>query len=283
MYDYDALKKDISSLGDTAEVFSIGKSIMQKELYCIQIGTGSRVIAANGAHHGLEYLTSALLMKFAAEFLHCLNNDTPMFGYSPSELAKKTTLYIIPMVNPDGVDIAVNGLDITNPYHRRLISMVGIHSFNKVWQANAAGVDLNHNYDANHRITVSSPAPSLYGDEFPESQPETQAMTAFIRRVCPDVLLCFHSQGREIYYDFDGLAGERSRRLMSRLAEASGYSPALEGGTASYGGCKDWFIREFGGCGYTIEIGSGKNPLPLSMLNSVFEENARLILEAMLP
>jgi g-D-glutamyl-meso-diaminopimelate peptidase len=52
-------------------------------------------------------------------------------------------------------------------------------------------------------------------------------------------------------------------------------------GTAAYGGCKDWFIKEFGKSGFTVEIGHGKNPLPMSMLDDVYEENARIILCAM--
>ena len=52
-------------------------------------------------------------------------------------------------------------------------------------------------------------------------------------------------------------------------------------GTASFGGCKDWFIKEFGKAGFTIEIGSGKNPLPMEKLDEIYNENARIILKAM--
>ena len=118
------------------------------------------------------------------------------------------TVYVVPMVNPDGVDIALNGLDITNEYHRHLISMVGIHSFNHVWQANSRGVDINHNFDAKWQMVVDKPSPSKYGGEYAESEPETRAITEFVRKEQFDMLLAFHSQGREIYYDFDGMTGE---------------------------------------------------------------------------
>ena len=52
-------------------------------------------------------------------------------------------------------------------------------------------------------------------------------------------------------------------------------------GTASFGGCKDWFIKEFGREGFTVEIGQGLNPLPMSMLDDVYDENAKIILCAM--
>ena len=284
-YDYKNLTDDINILKenypDYVRCFSVGKSIMDKDIPCLAIGNGKKNMLLIGAHHGLEYLTSAFLMKFVSNYTVHLMTDCKYFECNVSDLCDKLTLYIIPMLNPDGVDIAVNGLDITNRYHRELISLVGIHSFNKVWQANAGGVDINHNYDANWQMTVTRPAPSKYGGAYPESEPETQAAVKFIRKNNIDMLLCFHSQGKEIYYDFDGKTAKRSEKIAYKMALESGYAVKKPTGTASYGGCKDWFINEFGKEGYTIEIGSGKNPLPTKMLDDIYDENARMILTAM--
>ncbi|MCC8169844.1 MAG: M14 family metallocarboxypeptidase [Oscillospiraceae bacterium] len=277
-YDYSAMRNDIRKLTEKfngVESFSIGKSLMDKDILCIKIGEGERKLFLSGAYHGLEYLTSAFLMRFAERYIK--NIDEPRM----KKLYQKVTLYIVPMVNPDGVDIAVNGLDITNPYHRRLISMVGIHSFNNVWQANARGVDINHNYDAKWNMVVENPAPSKYGGEYAESEPETQAVANFVREQSFDMLLAFHSQGEEIYYDFDGMTGKKSEEIAEKLAEESGYKVCRPTGTAAFGGCKDWFIKEFGREGFTVEIGRGKNPLPMKMLDDVYEENERLVLRAM--
>ena len=204
-----------------------------------------------------------------------------MFGFDVVSFFDKISLYIVPMLNPDGVDIAVNGLDITNPWHRRLISLVGIHSFQEVWQANANGVDLNHNYDADWKITVDFPSPTKFGGEYAFDQPETQCMAKLIRDVDCDMLLCFHSQGREIYYDFNGRQERGAKALAEKMAKISGYEVKKPTGTASYGGCKDWFLEEFGRSGFTVEIGTGKNPLPVSELKNIFEENSKIILCAM--
>ena len=284
-YDYKRLMRDVKILnenyGDFLESFSIGESVMGKEIPCMKLGKGEKKMLLIGSHHGLEYLTSAFLIKFLSNYIVKLITDSDYFGYDIKQLHEKLTLYIIPMLNPDGVDIAVNGLDITNPHHRRLISMVGIHSFNSVWQANARGVDINHNYDAGWKMTVSRPSPSKYGGMVAESEPETQSAVKFIRDNNIDMLLCFHSQGREIYYDFDGMTAVRSEEIARRMAMESGYAVAVPTGSASYGGCKDWFIKEFGKEGFTIEIGKGKNPLPMQMLDDVYEENTRLVLTAM--
>lgn len=283
-YDYSMMKRDAEYLVRNfpeASLYSIGESVMEHKLYCIEIGTGSRKLFVNGAHHGLEYLTSAFLMRFLREALTAQKNHEKMFGHDVAALFCRTTLYTVPMVNPDGVDIAIHGIDITNPYHRHLISMVGIHSFHRVWQANANGVDINHNYDAGWRVVKEKPSPSQYSGPYSESEPETQAVVRFVREQQFDMLLAFHSQGGEIYYDYDGKMSMEAESLAHQFSRVSGYRPAKPEGDASFGGCKDWFIQEFGKSGFTIEVGHGKNPLPMELLDQIYQENVPILLCAM--
>lgn len=283
-YDYHNLELDCNMLIKSyrfCDLFSIGESVMEKKLYCIKVGNGQKKLFINGAHHGLENITSAFLMKFLNELCSVFFNGGTLMGYNVNKLLQKASLYCVPMVNPDGVDIAVNGIDITNPYHRKLISKVGVHSFNKVWQANANGVDINHNYNANWQVVKEYPSPSGYSGPHYESEPETKAIVEFVKNKNFDMLIAFHSQGGEIYYDFDGTAPERSFEIASRFSDVSGYKACIATGTAAFGGCKDWFIKEFGKAGFTVEIGHGKNPLPIDTLNKIYAENAKIILEAM--
>ena len=283
-YDYQQLRNDAHNLVSQfkeAELLSIGESVMEHKLYCIKIGCGERKLFINGAHHGLEYLTAAFIMRFLKEYAECIHNDLDFFGHRAKALSERTTLYALPMVNPDGVDIAIHGIDVTNPHHRKLVSMVGIHSFNKVWQANVNGVDINHNYNAGWRVVEMRPSPSKYSGPYSESEPETKAIVQFVRDTKFDMLMAFHSQGGEIYYDFDGKVAENSYDLAKEFSQVSGYKTAVPEGSASFGGCKDWFIEEFGKSGFTIEIGHGKNPLPIEMLDQIYIENAKIILCAL--
>lgn len=283
-YDYRQLRKDIDALAGRcpfAENSVIGYSVMKNPIHCIKLGDGDIKVFINCAHHGLEYLTSAFIMRFLREYGDAIRSGENLFDYDVLKLRRKVTLYVVPMVNPDGVDIAVNGLDITNPHHQRLISMVGIHSFNRVWQANVRGVDINHNYNAGWRVVKARPNPTQYAGPYSESEPETKVVVDFVRKMDFDMLMAFHSQGGEIYYDFDGMQAENSLKLAEKMAEASGYAVSVPEGAASFGGCKDWFIKEFGKAGFTVEIGHGENPLPLSMLDEIYEENARLILASL--
>lgn len=278
-YDYERLMSDINKLKDSGiEIYTAGQSLMGKDIPYFKMGEGRKKLFLSGAYHGLEYLTAAFLMRFAVEYKKAAKMDGKYLGYDVHAVYKDVTIYILPMVNPDGVDIAVNGLDITNEYHRKLISMVGIHSFNHVWQANARGVDINHNFNANWNMVIERPSPTKYGGMYPESEPETRAVTELVRKEKFDMLLAFHSQGREIYYDFDGMTGQRSLETARKMAQQSGYAVCIPEGTASFGGCKDWFIKEFGREGFTVEIGYGENPLPMSMLDDVYDENAKMII-----
>lgn len=283
-YDYNRLVCDSKKLANKyhfLDLYSIGESVMENKIYCIKIGRGKKKIFINGAHHGLEHLTSAFIMRFIEEYAYAISEGCDFFRHSPAELFNSVSLFAVPMVNPDGVDIAIHGMDITNPYHRKLISMVGIHSFNKVWQANANGVDINHNYDANWQVVEEHPSPSKYSGPYSESEPETKAIVDFVRSEKFDLLLAFHSQGGEIYYDFDGKMSSDSLELAKNFASVSGYIPSKTSGSASFGGCKDWFIKEFGKAGFTVEMGHGKNPLPDEMLSKIYNENAEIIISAM--
>lgn len=283
-YDYDNLLADCKALTKKHPFIReeiIGKSVMKKPIIALRVGSGDKKLFINCAHHGLEYLTSAFIMRFLEEYAINVEEETRFFGYDACDLFKRVGLFVVPMVNPDGVDIAVNGLDITNPFHQKLISMVGIHSFNRVWQANARGVDINHNYNALWHVVDKNPSPTKYAGPYSESEPETKSIIEYVRENNFDMLIAFHSQGREIYYDFDGMTARNTMKIAEKMAAESGYAIKTPVGSASFGGCKDWFIKEFGKAGFTVEIGMGKNPLPMEQLDEVYPENAKLILGSM--
>ena len=283
-YDYENLCRDGARLASAfgfLDMFSVGESVMERKILCFSLGNGERKLFINGAHHGLEYLTAAFIMKFLEDFAYFAKSGRQLLGYNLRSFLCNTTLFAIPMVNPDGVDIALHGLDLTAPRHRRLCSFVGIHNFGSVWQANANGVDINHNYDAAWRKVAPRPAPTRYCGPYAESEPETRAIVEFTKSVCPDILIAFHSQGREIYYDFNKKLAKSSLELARIFARESGYALAAPEEDASFGGCKDWFIDKFNRPGFTIEMGIGKNPLPLEMLDNIYEENAKIILCAL--
>lgn len=292
-YTYDILERDIQGLKvryPFIETGSAGRSLLGRNLYYIRLGTGPNQVFYNGAHHALEWITVPLLMKFTEEFLKAyVLGNTLSRGYNPRNIWNTSSIYIIPMVNPDGIDLVLNGLQPDNPYYRDLIRWNnGSSDFSRTWQANNRGVDLNHNYNAAWELSkqaeaeygITGPGPTRFSGTSPESEPESRAVADFTRSHNFRLVLAYHSQGRVIYWNFMNMAPPQARFIGEQFSRASGYALDQTTGIASYAGYKDWFIQQYRRPGYTIEVGSGTNPLPISQFDTIYNENLEVLLLA---
>jgi g-D-glutamyl-meso-diaminopimelate peptidase len=292
-YTYSVLDRNLQGLQARypfLEVGSAGKSVLGKDLFYLRLGTGPNQVFYNGAHHALEWITSPLLMKFAEEFLKAYSEDGAIGGsYHPRDIWEKSSIYILPMVNPDGVDLVLNGLQPDNPYYQELVQWNnGSTDFSTVWEANNRGVDLNHNYDAAWQLSkdaeaeygVTGPGPTRYSGPFPESEPESKAVADFTRSRDFRLVLAYHSQGEVIYWNFMDMAPPEAKTIGEELSRISGYRLDLSTGIASYAGYKDWFIQDYRKPGYTIEVGKGKNPVPISQFDTIYRDNLGMLLYA---
>ncbi len=268
------------------EVYSVGKSVEGRELLCIKFGRGNKKIFLNGAHHALEWITSSLLVSFSFDFLNSLENAKCLYGYDLNKIYKKVSFYIMPMVNPDGVNVVLNGLDGTNEYHRLIKEMLNGKDVKKIWQANIHGVDLNHNYDASFykgktleiENGVFGAGPTRFSGGTPFSEPETISVRDLFEKELFNLSLAFHSQGEVIYWDYYNKS--KYFDMAKKLSEVSGYELDEAGGISSVSGFKDWVIDKYEVPAFTVEVGKGKNPISFSQFCKVKEDNTKLILEA---
>ena len=60
--------------------------------------------------------------------------------------------------------------------------------------------------------------------------------------------------------------------MAQAMSAVSGYKLGEAEGLARGGGFKDWFEQKFHRPAFTIEIGKGMNPLPISDLDSIYEK-----------
>ncbi len=292
-YTYDRLCEDIEKIkADYPEVQigKIGRSVWGKNLYYIKLGRGNLNVMYNGAHHGMEWITSAMLMKFATEFLKSRKSGKSLGGFNTNVLWDRATLYIVPMLNPDGVRLSALGMPNRLPLieKQRLLRLNGSADFTK-WQANANGVDLNHNYDAMWQKSkdmeaeygIYSPGATRFSGTAPESEPESRALASFTRKHKFDLAIAFHSQGKVIYHGFMGKNPPRSKSIAGAFTKISPYQLDSTEGIASYGGYKDWFVDKFNKPGYTVEVGYGQNPLPYSQLPEIYRDTLPIMLGAL--
>ncbi len=251
----------------------IGTSILGKSIPIIHIGNeNAPAVLYVGAHHGMEWITSSLLLNFADDFCRLSESGISVFGIYPRALSKARQIKIVPMLNPDGVELQINGIRGNNPLRERLLTMNPKNDFSS-WQANARGVDLNHNYDAGfeeykileREAGILSGCATRYSGEFPESEPETGALCNLIR--WDDGIrgaLTLHSQGEEIYCSAEGEMYNRCKAIGKLLEKMTGYKLCTPETMASYGGMTDWMVSKMKLPSFTVECGKGKNPLPIS-------------------
>lgn len=291
-YTYEIMEMDIDGLEARypfIETGVAGRSVLGRNLYYIRLGSGPDEVHYNAAHHALEWITAPVLMKFAENFCRAYATGSSIRGYNVRDIWSRSSIYIIPMVNPDGVNLVLEGLKPDNPYYNQLLgwNTTG-QPFSEVWQANIRGTDLNRNYPASWQeakaqeqsLGIFGPGPTRYGGPSPLSEPETQAMVNFTRRHNFKLVLAYHTQGEVIYWLYKDMEIPRARQIGETFARASGYTLSLTPYEAAYAGYKDWFIEEFGRPGYTIEAGLGRNPLPISQFDDIYRSNEEILLLA---
>lgn len=90
----DIIAPLIDSFVDQFEVKEIGKSVLQKSIYQVKIGSGKTKILIWSQMHGNEPTTT----KGLFDFFNFLNSETEL----AKQIKENYTLLCIPMLNPDG-------------------------------------------------------------------------------------------------------------------------------------------------------------------------------------
>ena len=266
---------------------AIGSSTMGKPLWAVTIGEGETQIFYNASHHANEWITTPVLMTFLEEYCLALLDGDTLYGYDAAELFRRTALSLVPMVNPDGVDL-VTGLLNSGPWYERASQWAADYPdirFPLGWKANLNGVDLNLQYPAGweeakkikESMGYTSPGPRDYVGPGPLTQPEALAVYRFTLQNDFRLTLSYHAQGKIIYWRYLDYLPPRSAEIAAAMGEASGYSVEATPTASGYAGYKDWFIQTYDRPGYTIEVGQGVSPLPLTQFDEIYADNLGIL------
>ncbi len=269
----------------------LSATAFQRPIRTLVIGNGPRKVLFTAAHHANEWITALILLKFAEDWAQAIAARGTIGGQNAEALARAVTIYMVPMVDPDGVDLVTGAIrpgDIQYDLALRISQDYPQIPFPEGWKANLLGTDLNLNYPAGwlqareikYMQGFISPAPRDFVGRSPLNQQETRALAEYTRFLDPALILAYHTQGKEIYWQFKDYEIPGAEELGQRMAQASGYTLAQVAYESAFAGFKDWFIQEFRRPGYTIEAGMGVNPLPLSQFDEIYQDNLPILLIA---
>jgi g-D-glutamyl-meso-diaminopimelate peptidase len=252
---------------NNVDVTVIGNSTLSVPIYAVHIGNydGDQFIIEGGIH-AREYASTLLII----ELIKYLYNKIDQFG-----------IYFIPLVNPDGVKLVLEGLDPNLPQETKdfLLSVNNNSTDFSQWKANINAVDLNVNFDAlwgGGAQNVRYPSPGNFIGYETNSEPEVKALIDFTIFVNPILTISYHTKGEVIYYGFETLTQDELARdtyIVNELARVTGYEPILT--RFSTGGYSDWVSLNLKVPAYTIEIGNPKLPHPIGLdqIPIIFEQN----------
>lgn len=264
--------------------YPIGRSVAGRRIEAIRIGAGPLRVGLNAAHHANEWITTPLVLLFLERYAAAFAQNGNIGGVSAQTLYASSTLTLVPLVNPDGVDLVTGAFSEGDSFYesaRALSAFYPSIPFPSGWKANISGVDLNLGYPAgweNARAIKQAqgftrPGPRDYVGTRPLETPENRAMYELSIREQYDRAIAYHTQGGEIYWEYQGYAPQGSRALADRFAAVSGYTVANVPYGSSFAGYKDWMIGSQRSNAFTVEAGRGVNPLPIGDLPLLYTEN----------
>ncbi len=269
----------------------LARTAFGRPIRTLVIGNGPRKVLYSASHHANEWITTPVILKFVEDFAEAIESGGRIGDVDAAELRNTATIYTVPMVDPDGVALVTGEITQGDPQYvmaQAIATDFPAIPFPNGWKANLLGVDLNLNYPAGWLQArenkfaqgFTRPAPRDFVGRAPLDQFETRALAGYTEAIDPALVLAYHTQGKVIYWQFQDYDIPGARELGERFAEISGYSLEETPFLSAFAGYKDWFIKYFRRPGYTIEVGEGENPLPISQFDEIYRDNLGILVTA---
>ena len=260
-FDHERLMSELMGIDERAGVSVLTRSIMGKEIPLITLGKGKRAVAMIACQRGDESKSSAVLLAFIKDYLAHLSRRAAVLEYSVERLFEERRIYLVPMLNPDGVDYALHGVSELNPLRDRLLEMNNGEDFSR-WRANARGVDLARNYEVGFmeyralNATLNG-APEGFCGEYPESEPETASLCRFLRFKKDELcgVLSLGTGGDELLC---GCGETMTAKIMSAgriLSRMSGFRLVRPEQITPGAGLGEWCTVQLGKPAYSFKCG----------------------------
>lgn len=284
-YSYEYLVENSNDLQkmypDIIKKSSIGKSVEGRDLILLEFGRGKKKIFVCGTHHAREYISTTYIMYAIDRYAYLYRTNGNFGEYNIKEILDNVTFCIVPMVNPDGVNLVQNGVYATqNPEYVKSmpINESPRHGF-KAWKANINGVDVNWNYDKDWSIEKNKASRGSMGfnGDMPNSEPETIAMANYVDNHVFEAYISFHTQG-SIFFWADDIKNPTN---INRIVRSdTGFLQFTETGGGIGGSFFDYVYRKYGKATMTVELCKyvGNYPYPDYDFDSVWAPAKNILL-----
>ena len=290
-YSYSKMQNDLRNLKARypfLQIENIGESVQKRQIPCIRIGEGKSEVMYSASIHANEWITSLILMKFIEDFCISYTKNRDIFEHNPKEIYKASSIYIVPMLNPDAVELVVGNIKEGSTeynHYKEIADNFPNISFPSGWKANYNGVDLNLQFPTNweeaRRIKFeqgyNKPAPRDFVGFGPLTEPESLAIYNFTLKHNFRLILAYHTQGEVIYWKYEDFNPKDAEEIGRIFSKVSSYYLDVTPPESANAGYKDWFIMNYNRPGYTIEAGLGVNPLPLEQFDKIYSDNIGIL------
>ena len=276
-YGYDTFKSNVAALckkyPSLLKSVAFGKSAFGRDLLSIVLGNenSSNKVVIVGGMGGSEYGISILLTKQIETY--CARSNDKYRGAAYRDIFANCAIYFVPMLNPDGVEININGLASVPEKSKNFVKEIYDYSVSakllnsalgfKNWNSNGQGVDLNKNFGigtvASQKIQSRS-ASSGYPSIGTADQPETKALCEYIKKSSFSSMLVYAGTGNLIdWYFGQNACLQESVNISSDIAALSGYTVLSNGqskANCAYVSLMGWFLSEFDRPAFNVSVGN---------------------------
>lgn len=194
------------------KVTHIGTSNDNRIIFMVKVGKGNRGPVFVAGVHGREIINPTVMLSLIERLSH------RYYSYG-EKLLDKYALYFIPLLNPDGYTIAMEGYyAINDKILRNNCRRCNIPY--KEYKFNGDGVDINRNF-------MSQSFAFTNNSGLPDNEPETMAFIKVCEQNDFMGMIDFHSRGNSIFYYRSAMVYEYNRKqfdIACRLSKITGYS-----------------------------------------------------------
>ncbi|WAH36719.1 M14 family zinc carboxypeptidase [Alicyclobacillus dauci] len=285
-YTYTDMEADIRALAnrypDLVHTKVIGQTAYGRNIDAVSIGTGSATALVTGSFHAREWITTNLVMYMMDQYAQAYERNSTIDGNHVKAILDKTTMWFVPMVNPDGVTLEQSGLSaFPSSAWAGLKRMNGGSSNFTSWKANAEGIDLNRQFGAGWSGIYFDPVTHPWYEDYKGPKPydtaEVKSLLGLIQAINPQMLITYHASGGLIYWQYKVTGTQLlvDQNYAKQLSGITGYPLVPISPNPSAGGLNDWWTNYMQRPGYTIEVGPpcGANPVPVSYFNSIWNRD----------